>query len=301
MIPHCPFCLSEQYSSSYLPDTFFNGKLFKYIKCKNCHLIYVNPLPKTDDYAAMYPPSYQSGINHEVLSDPNKKLPGLRFSYQKHFELIHKFSPSKKILDYGCGQANFLINAIHHGFECDGTEYNLQHIEILKKEIPKSAFYSIEEFISTNDLHYDVIRLSNVLEHLENPKTIIEKLILKLNDNGLLLVEGPIETNFSIALLFRKLYFKSRKLLQENWTVNHPPTHLLFSNAKNQRDFFSNFTLTDLHFEIMESEWPFPEKPEDVKSFGAMFKYCIAKLSIVFSMLLFSKWGNTFIYVGRKN
>jgi 2-polyprenyl-3-methyl-5-hydroxy-6-metoxy-1,4-benzoquinol methylase len=296
----CLFCSSEEYGNSYLPDTFFNGRTFRYVKCKNCRLIYIDPLPSAADYAAMYPISYQSGINTWLLPVPFKKLPGLRFSYGKQFELIRKFSSGKKILDYGCGQANFLINAKHHGFECDGTEYNPIHIALLKKEIRNSQFYTINEFLSKSTSSYDVIRLSNVLEHLDNPNEIIEKLIEKLNSGGLLLVEGPIETNFSLALLFRQIYFLARKYIQPGRIANHPPTHLIFSNTKNQKIFLKKFNMQELHYEVGESEWPFPENLKEVISLSSLFKYCIARLSIFISIFSFSKWGNTFIYVGKK-
>ena len=90
MHPHCPFCSSTEYKESYLPDTFFNEKLFHYVECINCKLIYVTPFPTQEDYIAMYPPSYQSGVNWDISSD--KKLPGLRFTYKKHFNLIKRFN-----------------------------------------------------------------------------------------------------------------------------------------------------------------------------------------------------------------
>ena len=195
LLKQCPFCESKDLSFSYLPSTFFNNKRFDYFKCKNCKLHYVSPFPSQEDFEVIYPPSYQSGVNAEICLDPYKKISGIRFSYGEQFDLITKYAPGKKILDYGCGAANFIINARHHGFACDGAEYNPNHIAILKKEIPGSNFYTIEEFFKDDSTRYDVIRMSNVLEHLTNPREVTEKLISKLNPNGLLLVEGPIETN----------------------------------------------------------------------------------------------------------
>jgi len=295
----CPFCYSTVSSSSYLPDTYFNSKLFKYIKCKNCSLIYLTPFPTQEDFTFIYPVSYQNGINAEILNDPYKKIPGIRFSYGKQFDLIKQYASGKKILDYGCGAANFLINAAHNGFECDGVEYNSEHISILKKEIPKSNFYSVEDFFNNNSLHYDVIRLSNVLEHLSNPRDITSRLLPKLNPDGILLIEGPIETNHTFALRIRQVYFNISKFLRKNRAAKHPPTHIFFANSTNQRDFFKHYTLEELHFELSESEWPFPEKWEEADGISGVIKFLIAKLSVSLSYLN-KNWGNTFIYVGRK-
>jgi 2-polyprenyl-3-methyl-5-hydroxy-6-metoxy-1,4-benzoquinol methylase len=292
----CPFCSSSESKLSYLPDTFFNRKNFSYIQCKNCNLIYLTPFPTQEDYVFMYPPSYQSGINTKIIE--NEKLAGLRFPYSKHFELINKFSPGKKILDYGCGSANFVLNAHKKGFACDGVEYNSAHIDILIKEIPGGNFYLIDDFLKSTILKYDVIRLSNVLEHLDNPNGVIQILTKKLNPKGILLVEGPIETNTNLAFLFRRTYFQLYKLINKNRKATHSPTHIFFSNAVNQKEFFKQNKLSELHFEVTECEWPFPENFSEVKSVGSFFKWMIAKKSKLISHFA-KNWGNTFIYVGK--
>ncbi|MBI2966889.1 MAG: class I SAM-dependent methyltransferase [Bacteroidetes bacterium] len=299
MRQRCLFCHSDNYSSSFLPDTFFNNKHFRYITCNNCQLVYLDPLPVQEDFEAIYQPSYQSGINN-IIFDRNKKPEGLRFPYSRHFAVISKYAPGKKILDYGCGQGNFVINAVHAGFRCDGVEYNPVHIGILKKEIVNSNFYLPEIFFKTGNDVYDIIRLSNVLEHLPNPTQTLSDLIDKLNRGGILLIEGPIETNFNVAFLIRKIYFNISKFLFKNRVAFHPPTHLFFSNAFNQRKFLGNLRLEEIQFEICENAWPFPEKWKDVTGIGSAVKYLIAQFSLFLS--LFNKnLGNTFLYVGRKS
>jgi 2-polyprenyl-3-methyl-5-hydroxy-6-metoxy-1,4-benzoquinol methylase len=298
MQPVCPFCFSGECEISYLPKTYFNNKLFSYFRCKTCELHYVSPLPVLEDFDAMYPPSYQEGINNEIISDPYKKVSGIRYSYGKQFDLINRHAKGKRILDYGCGNANFLINAKAHGFDCDGTEYNYKHLSILKNNISGSNFYHIEEFLLSDELKYDVIRLSNVLEHLTNPKEIVGILSKKLTPGGVLLIEGPIENNFSISLAVRKLYFRVKQFAKKIGVANHVPTHIFYSNSKNQLDFFEDLNLQTLCYELEESEWPFPEKWSQAKGVSGVFMYVVAKFSI-FMRVFNSKWGNTFIYVGR--
>ncbi|MGZ3863961.1 MAG: class I SAM-dependent methyltransferase [Bacteroidia bacterium] len=299
MNPVCPFCFSKNHTYSYLPDTFFNNKKFTYLKCKDCRLHFVFPFPNAEDFEVIYPASYQSGVNSEICNDPYTKISGIRFSYGEQFDLIKKFAPGKQILDYGCGAANFLINARHSGFQCDGAEYNPEHIAVLRKEIPESTFYTIEDVLSGNTKRYDVIRLSNVLEHLTNPREITEKLISKLNPGGILLVEGPIETNHTFALRIRQIYFNISKLIRKNRLVSHPPTHIFFANSKNQRLFFKNYPLEELFFKLDESEWPFPESMAEARGPSGMLKFLIARFSMLIRPLS-KNWGNTFIYIGRK-
>ncbi|RYY08633.1 MAG: class I SAM-dependent methyltransferase, partial [Chitinophagaceae bacterium] len=206
----CPFCQSSSTGSTVYPKMSFNNKLFEYRRCKNCALDYLDPLPVADDYLAMYPPSYQGdSTDSSILPDIYQKMPGLRFSYGYQFDLVKKNSVANpKILDYGCGNGHFIANAIARNFVCDGAEFSAAYVNVLKTSFPKSSFFTIDEILS-GQFHrkYDVIRLSNVLEHLTTPGDVIRSLMQHLNPGGVLLVEGPVEGNFNLAASFRKGYF----------------------------------------------------------------------------------------------
>lgn len=294
----CPFCNCSKFKNSVFPPTFFNDKIFNYITCNDCDLIYLTPFPTNEDYVKMYPPSYQNGISSQIIENPYKKLIGLRFSYGYQFELMKKFSKNLSVLDYGCGNANFLINANHYEFQCDGVEFSPSHVEILKKEIPHRTFYTTDQFLNTECPKYDIIRLSNVLEHLTDPRKTINELTKKMTENGIFLIEGPIETNFNLAFLTRKIYFTIQKIKNKKWTANHVPTHIFLSNSHNQRSFFESFQFQELHYEISEAAWPYPNNKAAAVGIINKIKYYIAKLSIALRPLN-KKWGNTFIYIGR--
>jgi 2-polyprenyl-3-methyl-5-hydroxy-6-metoxy-1,4-benzoquinol methylase len=297
----CPYCSKSQYTKTFLPSTTFNGKTFSYIKCMNCEVVYITPLPNSDDYLKMYPPFYQKGIDKTIQSDQYKKLLGLRYSYGVQFDLIKKhFEGSPKVLDYGCGNANFIVNATVSGIKCDGAEYNTEHVEILKKEFSASNFYTTNEILQNPDLKYDIIRLSNVLEHLDTPTETMQLLLSKLNKNGILIVEGPIECNFNFAFLSRKAYFKLMNKYRNGYISDHTPTHITFTNSTNQLTFFEKFNLTTLEYKISEAAWPYPASYNSAKGIGGKIKLLIGKTSILLSSIN-NRWGNTFIYVGKNS
>jgi 2-polyprenyl-3-methyl-5-hydroxy-6-metoxy-1,4-benzoquinol methylase len=295
----CPYCNENRSTPTFFPLTDFNGKTFRYIKCTNCEVVFIDPLPDSDDYFKMYPTDYQNGVDKSILTDRYKKLPGLRYSYGIQFDLIKKhFNETPKVLDFGCGNANFLVNANAEGIKCDGAEYNELHVEILKKEIPTSNFYTTSEILHSSIIKYDIIRLSNVLEHLDKPNETLRILLTRLNKNGILLIEGPIECNFNFAFFTRKIYFKLMNLIKNGYVSNYTPTHITFTNSKNQLAFFEKFNLTTLEYQIREAEWPYPESYKTEKGIGGKIKVFIAKTSIKLSSKT-KNWGNTFIYFGR--
>lgn len=295
--PRCLFCESTDFAPTDFPRTRFNKKLFRYLKCNRCGLVYVHPLPTEEDLLAMYPESYQQGVDRTLLADASRVLPGLRFSYKRHFDLISSYAPGRRVLDMGCGTGNFVANAIHAGLECDGAEFNPAHIVVLRKCIPETHFYAADELDGLAG-RYDVVRLSNVLEHLTAPHTAVAGLLKLLRPGGLLLVEGPLEANATLAHAALWLYFKGKRFIGPETIVEQAPHHVFFSNSINQRRFFSVHGLEELEFESTERAWPFPERWSDVRNTGSLIKYLLSRASIGLSRLITGS-GNTFLYVGK--
>ena len=293
----CPFCNSQKHKESCLPSTIFNDKKFDYLRCINCKLVYINPIPDNADLHKMYPPSYQAGIDSTILSNQYKKLIGLRFSYGYQFDLLKSLGFSSRVVDYGCGAANFIMNANASGLNCDGVEFNAEHVSILKEKIPESNFYTVDDFLASDE-KVNLIRLSNVFEHFTNPKEELLQLKNKINTGGYFLIEGPIEFNFNFALQFRKVYFSLRKKINKSYVASHTPTHIIFSNLKNQLDFFEALGLETIHVKVNEAEWPFPQSFKQANGVVSKFNVIIAKTSMFLSKLN-KNWGNTFIYLGK--
>lgn len=297
----CLFCRNAKSVSTAYPTNIFQGKEFRYIKCTSCGLVYLDRLPDATDYAAMYPPTYQRNeVEDSIQADPYVKLYGLRFSYGQQFDLIRKHIGDKAtILDYGCGTGHFIANANHHGFKTDGAEFNPEYLDLLRKRFTNSGFYTIDEVLSPNfSITYDVIRLSNVLEHLHAPLEVVAKLKKHLKPGGLLLVEGPIEENFSLAAAFRRVYFNVTKFLIPKRSVTGPPYHIFLSTARNQREFFRRSGFEELYFKTAEDPWPFPQTVGEAKGIRDKTMAVVGKVSKKTTTALGNQWGNIFIYCG---
>ncbi len=279
------FCGNTKTSSTPFEDTVFNHKTFEYIQCTQCDLIFIHPLPNMDDITKMYPVEYQGELSGNAF--------GL---YDLLFDKIAAAGNFKSVLDYGCGGGRFVVEAIDKGFEVTGTEYNPDLVANLSKTFSKATFLTIDDFLK-KDIKYDIIFLSNVLEHLTNPKEVMLMLKNKLNLNGIFVLEGPIENNFNLTQLVRKTLFFIRKYLFRK-KASHVPTHILYSNRKNQEEFFKNIGLETLYFKIEESNWPFPSNYNDCDTLMKKAMYGIATFSVKMSKI-FSFWGNNFQYIGK--
>ena len=96
----CPICDHISNISTFPFDTFWNDKIFKYIKCKKCKCTFVSPFPTNEDFIKMY----DKENYHDVHYD-QKNI----FKYKKSLSILTEFSKNKKtLLDYGCGNGLFL-------------------------------------------------------------------------------------------------------------------------------------------------------------------------------------------------
>jgi SAM-dependent methyltransferase len=161
---------------------------------------------------------------------------------------------------------------------------------------PEAQFQEINTFYEQTEC-YDVIFVSNVFEHLTNPVEVLHKLTRRLHPNGILVVDGPVENNFTLAGAFRKALFGLRKKMGK--VVHHIPTHIFYSNAENQKAFFEQSGLSTLSYQLVEGAWPFPSQWHMAKGLKAICFYLIAQISQTLGMC-FPKSGNVFYYVGRK-
>jgi 2-polyprenyl-3-methyl-5-hydroxy-6-metoxy-1,4-benzoquinol methylase len=294
----CLFCNSIDTKIVLLPLNEFNGKSFKYYRCKKCRLLFIDPIPDKDDLEKMYPTSYQGKIIPEK-TDLNIKMPGLRFTYAKQIEIIKSYLPKEGIgCDFGCGSGHFIYNAYLNNLKLNGVEFSVELIQGLSSAYPFTTFYTIDDFYSSSQT-YDFIRLSNVLEHFTKPQEEFSCLLRKLKSGGFVLIEGPLEQNRSLVNWIKWTYLKIRKWINKEFVTNHAPTHIFFSNYNNQKLFLESMGLTTTHYLISENAWPFPESIKQVDSLGKFIKYIIGRISIALSKIV-PNYGNTFLYVGRK-
>jgi len=299
----CVFCNETAFSKFDFPGNLFLGKEFKYVCCAACGLKYLHPMPTPEEIAAMYVPSYHANtIDVSITKKYYQKQCGTRFNYGIQFDLINKYVGNKAtILDFGCGDGNFIANAIQQGFMCNGAEYDYDYIKMIKEGLPKVNIYHIDEFYPDKKLVYDVIRLSNVIEHVVTPAATINALLPHLKPNGILLIEAPLEDNMAVSNWYRDLYIKVKKRTNPGFIFYTPPYHIIMANAKNQHVFFKQFQIDEKEFIVDEFAWPLPESIKNAKGIKQKSLAIFFAVAIFISKLFFrGKSGNGFLYVGQK-
>jgi len=164
------------------------------VKCKNCKLIYVNPMPYWDenDYSKLYDETYFSYIN----SDMRKKWFDIRQNVipVKRFERISKQlkSNKNKLLEIGAGEYAFMCCYLSSkGWQAIAQEPSELYANKLRSLGVKVETRGIKELDGENE--YSVIFADSVLEHIPDPVPYYQKLAALLAPGGVIYTVSPNE------------------------------------------------------------------------------------------------------------
>lgn len=174
----CPLCNSS--ASKIIANT--SDK--KIIMCKICDNAWTHPLPDIYDYKNndFHSDATESQVS-QIMDIENLPSQWKKSIYQQVRHLKRSIHKNAKILEIGCGEGLLLNELFKAGYNVTGIEPSTTASERARK---KGLNVITGEFPNTNlDKKYDVIILSHVLEHLQDPGLIIQE-IKKVGAGGML-------------------------------------------------------------------------------------------------------------------
>ena len=186
----CEYCSNQtNYYSSNIDS--FSGEKFDIYFCNSC-LIGKTNLDKNFDFTPYYPKNYygNDGKKFNILIESI-------ILFRRFFRSIYcyrLFNKSEvKLLDIGCGKGQFLNFLKKKGWSVYGTEFSSISAETAKKRIGNDSIFISSDFdeLRNISIKFNIITLWHVLEHLKNPKKLINLIDEKLISNGFVVIEVP--------------------------------------------------------------------------------------------------------------
>jgi SAM-dependent methyltransferase len=210
-IEKCPNCESEKRKQLFLADdieTHFPGN-FPVYRCNKCGFVYLGIIPSRDEISKYYPQDYGSyNAQFNIFTKIYSKVVGLFLFKGKitYFGIPVLDCDGKKVmLDIGSGSGLLSLMYLKNGWKINGIDFSSYAINKANKLL--GGDYVRQDDAANPDFPprtFDLIVASQVLEHLENPKKVLENWKNLLKDGGTLIIAVP---NFNSPV--RKL-FKSR-------------------------------------------------------------------------------------------
>jgi len=208
------------------------GDKTRIVRCLNCGLEAVNPLPDKKILSSIY--------NLEMRGDPSKasknnplfkryitqhieREKSFKKIYQNRLSLIERFSQRKgNLLDVGCGAGFFINHAKSKGWNVSGIDLLEEYIQFAKEKlmIESAQCLSLEE-TRFPEQSFDVVTLWDLIEHLPHPLHELKKINHLLKNGGHLAIWTPNVKNSIVMkerwtgyIAYQHLYFFSLKTLE---------------------------------------------------------------------------------------
>lgn len=174
---------------SIIGTTSRTGKPLRTVICNDCGLVWTDPLPHNprnyyeDDYRIEYKGTFTPKPKHILRAG--------KVALIRRKVLGELLAQPKTILDVGTGGGEFAYLLKSLGHEVTGIEPNKGYAEFSIKEYGLNIHNGFIQDIQLPEQSFDLITIWHVLEHTENPTTVIGKLFTLLNPEGILVVEVP--------------------------------------------------------------------------------------------------------------
>ncbi len=166
------------------------GGEWRYQRCTDCRVVFLNPAPTASFLAGAYDDSYYSyqdfdpppawhsvvkqliGFNPGTTGDPAFPRPG-------------------RVLDIGCGSGKFLHRMKQRGWQTAGVELSARAAEIGNTKHGINIQASTLADATLPDAGFDYVRLNHSFEHLLDPRETLARIRRLLAPGGLLFIGVP--------------------------------------------------------------------------------------------------------------
>lgn len=189
----CPVCNSAEFA-----NIVTRADKLQIVRCKQCSLAYVNPRPVKEMIYKMYSQDYYKG-------QPGKQV-GYS-SYQSSSLAVRATAPycwkfltekisvkNKRTLDIGCAFGSLTYWMQRAGARATGIDLSADGVDwgrkVLKLDLRRSSIEEMEEPAKS----FDIITMVDLIEHVADLKSFMQKADYLLKPGGLVFVQTP---NFS--------------------------------------------------------------------------------------------------------
>jgi len=224
----CPVCAeSEVIWHLAAPDRFHLRDVpYELVRCKSCGLVWQKNPPPPSEIGKHYGEDYHIGITNAGDSSPG------RWALQN--TSIAKFKSGGNLLDLGCSAGAFLNSMKSTSWRLHGIEISPEEAKHARERTGADVFVGDIFDAPFEPGHFDVITSFDVLEHLYEPKRVIEKINYWLKPGGIYYLAVPNIASWEA------------NLLKSYWYGLEMPRHLFMYSPRSLRALAGSAGLTEV-------------------------------------------------------
>jgi 2-polyprenyl-3-methyl-5-hydroxy-6-metoxy-1,4-benzoquinol methylase len=246
---HCLLCnVPTKVVLSNLEDNRFGSPgEYSIAKCHNCGVLQTIPMPDAEKLKQLYERYYNFGGEKGTSYTKFRYIFLTSFVYCFWMAIdgdisFHLRRGSGRLLDVGCNEGRGLKIYRANGFESEGLELNERAAQDARMAGFTVHTQALEKFQPVEP--FDIVVLSNVLEHAPNPKNMLDNVRRILKPDGHVWISSPNSQSWL------------RRLFGRSWINWHVPFHLFHFSSKtlNQLLESSGFEIKELKY-VTPSHW----------------------------------------------
>ena len=271
----------------------FDRQTFRYGRCNGCSGYSLYPLLTNRTLEKLYSTEYLE-VDSACSDFEGIDGKGYRISLENLSQLP---IARKTVVDFGSGAESKVRELIANldGVYL-GVEFSPTLVEYLKSHYPEAKYIDVNEFYKLNR-KFDYIFLGDVLEHLSPPLPTLVSLVSKLNHDGKLLIQGPLENSSSLSHFLIEI----KSILSKGRAAPFPPYHVSLAS---RRAILRLMDVAGLKVEtIVTYEVSWPVKPISKffnNSLMEQLKMLAKQIDFLMSLLLKKKGNRFFLVASRK-
>ncbi len=206
-------------------------------ECKNCSLAAVFPKPSKIQI---------DNVIKKISNNFYKEYITEKYSYMQYFhkklDEITKYKKKGSLLEIGCGRGLFLEIAKKKKWCVFGIDLSREAVKICNKN-QLNVKYGTLGTVKLKSKKFDVIAAFQLIEHVDDPTKLLQKISEKQNKGGVLMITTPNRKGILASLsgkywydYYNKehLYFFTQRVLEE--MVVNAGYEILVSNKEASRN-----------------------------------------------------------------
>lgn len=222
----CNVCRQSTSAHFFARVTGIDGAEYNLVRCDNCGMVSVWPLPTEDFLRDFYSINYHGKVKDGIVewenpTEVNKQIIEDCIVKLRYVERYAGYHQKGRFLDIGCGHGFCIYAAQSLGYDAVGVDIDTEAIDFgrsrLKVDIIKESIDSLDTVLPHGS--FDVITAWTVLEHLSMPSNCCQQVYTLLKHGGVF--AGAVPNIGGILARMRGA----------RWHLMIPPEHLQYFNT----------------------------------------------------------------------
>lgn len=202
----------DSYYEGRVPEKILSAGNYKIAFCELCGLLYQVEVLDSEHMFELYENwiSASQSLDKKRYADIDL-FRGYSRTVESLAAIVRKKPFATRVLEFGSGWGFFGSLAQAYGFDVTGVELS----KVRRDFSQKRSLRVMESLQDLSPEKFDLIYSNQVLEHVDNPRVVLQELSSLLADNGVLMISVPNG---------RKM---RKQLAQSDWAAGKDPLHPL--------------------------------------------------------------------------